>query len=129
MTTTAYEILAARRRSAPSSRPLYDQPLRRPDGGLPLRGEGQGAHRRAAGVFTCAFLGGPQRYTGKPLPEAHAALPLLPGHFDRRHHVLATLLEQHDVPDDVKRAWLRIDESLRTSVLAAGAEAREKTHD
>ena len=77
--------------------------------------------------FTCGFLGGPQRYAGKPLPEAHAALPLLPGHFDRRHHLLAALLEQHAVPDDVRRAWLRIDESLRPSVLAAGQEARDET--
>ena len=80
-------------------------------------------------AFTRGFLGGPQRYAGKPLPEAHAALPLLPGHFDRRHHLLATLLDEHGVPDEVKRAWLRIDESLRSSVLAAGAAAREKTRE
>jgi hemoglobin len=78
-------------------------------------------------AFTCGFLGGPQRYTGKALPEAHASLPLLPGHFDRRHYLLAQVLTEKGVPDEVRRVWLRIDESLRPSVLAAGAEARAET--
>jgi hemoglobin len=82
-------------------------------------------------AFTCRFLGGPQRYEGKPLPEAHAHLPLLPGHFDRRHHLLDQVLDEQGVPGEVKRVWLRIDESLRPSVLAAGHDAREltKRHD
>lgn len=78
-------------------------------------------------AFTCRFLGGPQRYEGKPLPEAHAALPLLPGHFDRRHRLLSEVLDEAGVADEVKRVWLRIDESLRPSVLAAGDETRERT--
>jgi hemoglobin len=79
--------------------------------------------------LTCRFLGGPQRYDGKPLPEAHAALPLLPGHFDRRHHLLAGVLEERGVPEEARRAWLRIDESLRSSVLAAGQDARDRTRE
>ena len=75
--------------------------------------------------FTARFLGGPSRYDGKPLPEAHAKLPLLPGHFDRRHHLLALALEKHAVPKHVAEAWLKIDESLKTSVLASGEGARE----
>jgi hemoglobin len=78
-------------------------------------------------AFTCRFLGGPQRYEGKPLPEAHASLPLLPGHFDRRHFLLARTLDEQGTPDEVKRVWLRIDESLRASVLAAGDDARART--
>jgi hemoglobin len=78
-------------------------------------------------AFTCRFLGGPQRYEGKPLPEVHARLPLLPGHFDRRHQLLAEVLDERGVPDEVKRVWLRIDESLRPSVLAAAEEARLRT--
>jgi len=78
-------------------------------------------------ALTCSFLGGPQRYEGRPLPEAHATLPLLAGHFDRRHHLLERALVRHCVPDSVQREWLRIDEALRASVLAAGNEARERT--
>jgi hemoglobin len=78
--------------------------------------------------FTCRFLGGPQVYEGKPLPAAHAHLPLLPGHFDRRHRLLQQVLDECNVPPDVKRVWLQIDEALRPSVLASAEEAREKTH-
>ncbi len=75
--------------------------------------------------FTARFLGGPSRYEGKPLPEAHAKLPLLPGHFERRHHLLKLALEKHGVPKHVAEEWVRIDRSLMGSVLAAGAGARE----
>ena len=74
--------------------------------------------------FTCGFLGGPQKYTGRSLPEAHAKLPLLPGHFDRRHRLLEEVLRAEGVPDGVTNVWLRIDETLRPSVLAAGEGAR-----
>ena len=108
---------------------LYDQLFVDPIVGFLFQGKDKAHLVEQQLLFTCRFLGGPQRYTGKPLPEAHASLPLLPGHFDRRHHVLRTLLEQHEVPDDVKRAWLDIDESLRPSVLAAGEEARDRTRE
>jgi len=108
---------------------LYDQLFVDPMVGFLFEGKDKAHIVAQQVVFTCRFLGGPQRYTGKPLPEAHAALPLLPGHFDRRHHVLRSLLEEHGVPDDVKRAWLDIDESLRPSVLAAGEEARDRTRE
>ena len=78
-------------------------------------------------AFTCHFLGGPQVYEGLPLPKAHANLPLLPGHFDRRHRLLEQVLDERKVPLAVKRVWLQIDLALRPSVLAAGEEAREKT--
>jgi truncated hemoglobin YjbI len=79
--------------------------------------------------FTARFLGGPSRYTGRSLPDAHAALPLLPGHFDRRHHLLAQALAEHRVPEPVAREWLRVDQSLRTAVLKSGGEAREKAKE
>jgi len=75
--------------------------------------------------FTAKFLGGPSRYTGRSLPDAHAALPILPGHFDRRHHMLREVLEEHRVPAAVRDEWLRVDQSLRTAVLKSGAPARE----
>jgi hemoglobin len=76
--------------------------------------------------FTASFLGGPNRYEGRPLPEAHAALPLLPGHFDRRHHLLKKILEEKHAPVHVAMAWLKIDTSLKTAVLKSGEEARAK---
>jgi hemoglobin len=76
--------------------------------------------------FTARFLGGPSRYEGRSLPDAHAALPLLPGHFDRRHHLLKQALAQHRIPAAVAGEWLRVDASLKTAVLRSGEEARER---
>lgn len=76
--------------------------------------------------FTARFLGGPSRYEGKSIPDAHAALPLLPGHFERRHHLLGQVLAEHRVPRHVADEWLRVDESLRTAVLRSGEDARER---
>ena len=76
--------------------------------------------------FTARFLGGPSRYEGKSIPDAHAALPLLPGHFDRRHHLLKQALAEHRVPPAVAAEWLRVDASLKSAVLKTGEEAREK---
>ncbi len=74
-------------------------------------------------MFTRRLLGDTQApYTGKSIPDAHATLPILPGHFDRRHRVLAEVLEAHRVPDDVRAVWLRLDQALRPSVLRAGRE-------
>lgn len=76
--------------------------------------------------FTAKFLGGPSRYEGRSLPDAHAPLPLLPAHFDRRHHILKEVLEQHAVPPHVREEWLRVDRSLRHAVLKSGEEARAR---
>jgi hemoglobin len=76
--------------------------------------------------FTARFLGGPSRYTGRSLPDAHAALPLLPGHVDRRHHLLKQTLAECNVPPRVAEEWLRVDASLKPAVLKSGEEARDK---
>jgi hypothetical protein len=48
----------------------------------------------------------------------------LPGHFDRRHRLLEDVLRDERVPEEVSRVWLRIDETLRPSVLLAAQGAR-----
>ena len=79
--------------------------------------------------FTARFLGGPSRYEGRSLPDAHAELPILPGHFERRHHMLREVLEEHRVPQAVRDEWLRVDQSLRHAVIKSGAEARERARN
>lgn len=108
---------------------LYDMLFEDPMVGFLFAGKDKGRIVEQQVAFTCGFLGGPQGYSGRPLPEAHAALPLLPGHFDRRHRLLAQVLSDEEVPAQVSRAWLRIDESLRSSVLAAAEDARTKTRE
>jgi hemoglobin len=106
---------------------LYDRLFEDPMVGFLFAGKDKAHIVAQQVVFTCRFLGGPQVYEGLPLPKAHASLPLLPGHFDRRHRLLEQVLEAQGVPVEVKRVWLQIDTALRPSVLASSEDAREKT--
>jgi truncated hemoglobin YjbI len=127
MRTTLYEAIGGEAPVRAVLQALYDRLFVDPIVGFLFEGKDKQHIVEEQVAFTCRFLGGPHRYEGKPLPEAHAALPLLPGHFDRRHFVLEQVLDEQRVPEHVKREWLRIDQSLRSSVLAAGEEARGRT--
>lgn len=127
MATTPYDAIGGEDRVRAVLQALYDRLFADPIVGFLFEGKDKQHIVEEQLAFTCRFLGGPHRYAGKPLPEAHAALPLLPGHFDRRHFVLEQVLCEQRVPEEVKREWLRIDASLRSSVLAAGEEARGRT--
>lgn len=127
--TTLYDAIGGEPKVRAILQSLYDKLFVDPMVGFLFDGRNKDQIVNQQVAFTCAFLGGPQKYAGKPLPLAHAALPLLDGHFDRRHRLLEKVLDEERVPADVLRAWLRIDESLRSSVLAAGQEARVKTRE
>ena len=108
---------------------LYDQLFVDPMVGFLFEGKDKQHIVEQQVLFTAAFLGGPARYKGKPLPEVHASLPLLPGHFARRHHLLKQALAEHHVPEQVARAWIDIDAALQPSVLAAGEDARARARE
>jgi truncated hemoglobin YjbI len=125
--TTAYEALGGEARVRAVLEVLYDRLFADPMVGFLFEGKDKAHIVQQQLAFTCRFLGGPHRYVGKPLPQAHASLPLLAGHFDRRHHLLRQVLVEQRVPEEVAELWLEIDEGLRPSVLAAGEDARERT--
>lgn len=127
--TTPYEAIGGESAVRAVLQALYDRLFVDPMVGFLFAGKDKAHIVEQQLAFTCRFLGGPQRYDGKPLPAAHASLPLLPGHFDRRHHLLGRILREQGVPEEVQRAWLDIDEGLRTSVLASGEQARGRTRE
>lgn len=127
--SSAYEVIGGEARVREVLDALYAALFADPIVGFLFEGKDREQIVNAQVDLTCAFLGGPQRYTGRPLPEVHAKLPLLAGHFDRRHHLLARTLRDRRVPDAAAAEWLRIDQSLRASVLAAGEEARARTRE
>ena len=69
------------------------------------------------------------RYTGRSLAKAHAHLPILPGHFDRRHRLLVQVLEAHAVPAHVREAWLALDLAARPLVVRLGGAARDAMNE
>ena len=78
--------------------------------------------------LVCAVLGAPgfASYQGRSLPEAHRELPLLPGHFDRRHELLREALAEVGVDEKVNAAWLEADTAWRRAILNSGEFARER---
>lgn len=78
-------------------------------------------------LFTRRVLGDRSAvYTGKPVTDAHAGLPILPGHFDRRHHLLREVLDAHGVDSFPRDFWLKIDRGLRDAILKLGAARIEE---
>jgi hemoglobin len=63
-------------------------------------------------------LGGPIRYAGRPLKQAHAAHRIMGGQFARRKEVLRQTLVAHGVAPDIIDAWLAHTESLRLQVTS-----------
>ena len=64
-------------------------------------------------------------YEGKNIREAHEKLPILVGHFDRRHTILAELLVEFAVEQTIVDAWLTLDQALRPLVVRVGESARD----
>ncbi|MDP9148325.1 MAG: group 1 truncated hemoglobin [Myxococcota bacterium] len=126
---TPYEAIGGEAKIRAVLQKLYDALFDDPMVGFLFHGKDKAHLVEQQLAFTCAFLGGPQRYGGRSLPEVHSGLPLLPGHFDRRHWLLRQALDEHEVAEDVKAAWLRIDEGLRASVLASGEDARARARE
>jgi truncated hemoglobin YjbI len=125
--TTPYEAIGGEAGVRAVLRCLYDELFDDPMVGFLFLGRDKDHIVEQQVLFTSGFLGGPQRYGGRALSEVHAPLPILPGHFDRRHHLLEQVLCKEGVPEDVKRVWLQIDRSLRASVLASAQLARAST--
>lgn len=70
-------------------------------------------------------LGGPIRYRGRPLREAHRAHRIMGGQFARRSKILEDVLSAHGVPADLREAWLAHVESLRGEITHdPGSECR-----
>lgn len=63
-----------------------------------------------------AHLGGPRRYTGRPLGAVHRPLRIHRGHFQRRVAVLRKVLGELEVADDIVERWVAHDESLESVV-------------
>lgn len=64
-------------------------------------------------------------YVGRSMLDAHKSLPILAGHFDRRHVLLGETLARHEVPEHVRIAWLDLDQRLRPLILKKGRDTAD----
>jgi truncated hemoglobin YjbI len=82
--------------------------------------------------LTAEFFGADVRYQGRPLDHAHAKHPIMGGQFARRLQILRETLEDFNVPQAIREAWLQHNESLRPLITANSGsdcdpvEARKK---
>ena len=77
--------------------------------------------------FTARLLGAPVAYTGRPIRRAHAASPILGGHFERRLQILRDVLAAHDVDPEGRKVWIDHTVALRDQVT--GDRGSECDHD
>lgn len=65
-----------------------------------------------------ASLGAEIAYEGRPLDRAHARHPIMGGQFARRLQILREVLEEANVPEPIRAAWLAHQESFRAQITA-----------
>ena len=61
-------------------------------------------------------LGGPVKYRGKPLGQAHGPHRIMGGQFNRRRELLRKTLVDHKAPERVIAAWLAHNDALRGQI-------------
>ena len=64
-----------------------------------------------------AHLGGPSRYSGRPLRTAHGPLKINRGHFRRRLAIMRTILLAEGTAEDIVERWLDANRALEGSVV------------
>lgn len=68
-------------------------------------------------AFATALLGGPRGYRGKPLQLAHRPFIIKPPHFGRRQVLMAEVLTDLGLQDELAAAWLKLEDQLRPLVI------------
>lgn len=68
--------------------------------------------------FTIAMLGGPTKYSGRPLAAVHKNLKIKPAHFGRRQVLMRNVLAEFNVPQDLTKAWLELEEKIRPLIVS-----------
>jgi len=61
-------------------------------------------------------LGANIEYGGRALDEAHRPHRIFGGQFDRRRQILLETLGDHGTPDEVVKAWIEHQDSLRSMI-------------
>lgn len=74
--------------------------------------------------FATAMLGGPRRYRGKPLGLAHRGFAIRKPHFGRRQVLMRTVLDDTDLPAELKDEWLAREQQLEPLIVNTRCQTR-----
>lgn len=98
---------------------LYGRLLADPELGQFFPAGVSDVHRRYVVTFLGEALGGPERYRGPDLGQAHRGLGISDSHFDRTAAHLAATLDELGVPRDLTDRIVGIVAGLRHAVVSA----------
>jgi hemoglobin len=70
-------------------------------------------------TVVCEAAGGPCRYTGASLRDAHDGLNISPSEWDRMAEILIETLQRHNVPEQEQQDLLAILGPTRDDIVAA----------
>ncbi len=71
--------------------------------------------------FTARSLGADVEYQGRGMRAAHAKHPIMRGHFNRRNVLLEQAMDRHQVPFEVKSAWMGHARALMRAIVGTPA--------
>lgn len=67
--------------------------------------------------FMAQVLGGPQKYCGKFVPEAHAHMLITEELFVLREKLLLDAMTECDCPVELRDRWLKVDRAFKAKVV------------
>ncbi len=70
-------------------------------------------------TFVTAMMGGPSRYTGKPLKPAHKPFKIRLVHFNRRQVLMREVLQDLGLAPELIDAWLALEDQFRQVIINA----------
>ena len=79
-------------------------------------------------LFATALLGGPRQYKGLPLEKAHEKRSIRLPHFRRRQILMGEVLTELGLEDELRKEWLRREETLRPLILGEGVADCDHPH-
>lgn len=70
--------------------------------------------------FMAQALGGPAKYCGKFVPEAHAHMMISHELFELREQLLMDTFEELKISEELRSRWLKIDRAFKSKVVKKG---------
>ena len=67
--------------------------------------------------FMTGAFGGPRNFSGRPPSHAHPHLFITDEVFDLRRDLLTRALAETQAPEELREAWLRVDEAFRAAIV------------
>jgi len=68
-------------------------------------------------AFMTQLTGGPRMYSGKTPKMAHQHMNISDELFELRQQMLSESIQKHNISDDLREEWLRVDDALKKAIV------------